>query len=40
MGAIPLKTVTLPEENQTSEAPGVIFDSIIGEEGVEPPPPQ
>ena len=43
MGAIPLETVTnrfpLAGENQTSEAPGVIFDPIIGEEGVETPPP-
>ena len=38
MEAIPLKTVTnrfpLAGENQTSEAPGVIFDPIIGEEGM------
>ena len=43
LGAIPLKTVTsrfpLAGENQTSEAPGVVFDPIIGEEGVETPPP-
>ena len=43
MGAIPLKTVTsrfpLAEENQTSEAPGVVFDPTIGEEGVETPLP-
>ena len=43
MGAIPLKTVTnhfpLAGENQTSEPPGVVFDPIIGEEGVETPPP-
>ena len=43
MGATPLKTVTncfpLAGENQTSEAPGVVFDPIIGEEGVETPPP-
>ena len=43
MGAIPLKTVTsrfpLAEENQTSEAPGVIFDPTTGEEGVETPLP-
>ena len=40
MGATPLKTVTnhFPPagENQTTEAPGVLFDSTIGEEGVEP----
>ena len=39
MGAIPLKTVTsrfpLAGENQTSEAPGVVFNPTIGEEGVE-----
>ena len=39
MGAIPLKAVTnrfLPTgENKTSEAPAVVFDSTIGEEGVE-----
>ena len=44
MGAIPLKTVTshfpLAEENQTSEAPGVVFDPTIGEEGVEMTPPK
>ena len=43
MGAIPLKTVTsrfpLAEENQTSEALGVVFDPTIGEEGVEIPLP-
>ena len=43
MGATPLKTVTncFPPagENQTSEAPGVIFDPIIGEGGVETPLP-
>ena len=43
MGAIPLKTVTsrfpLAGENQTSEAPGVVFEPIIGEEGMETPPP-
>ena len=41
MGAIPLKTVTsrFPEENQTSEAPGVVFDPTTGEEGVETPLP-
>ena len=42
MGAIPLKTVTnrfpLAGESQTSEAPAVVFDPIIGEEGVETPP--
>ena len=40
MGAIPHKAVTnrfLPTgENKTSEAPGVVFDPTIGEEGVEP----
>ena len=39
MGAIPLKAVTnrFPPrgENKTSEAPGVVFDPTIGEEGVE-----
>ena len=43
MGAIPPKAVTnrfpLTEENQTSEAPGVVFDPTIGDEGVETPPP-
>ena len=43
MGAIPPKAVTnrfpLTEENQTSEAPGVIFDPTTGDEGVETPPP-
>ena len=43
MGATPLKAVTncFPPtgENQTSEAPGVIFDPTIGEEGVETPLP-
>ena len=38
MGAIPHKAVTnrfpLPEENQTSEAPGVIFDPTTGDEGM------
>ena len=39
IGATPLKAVTnrFPPagENQTSEAPGVVFDPTIGEEGVE-----
>ena len=43
MGAIPLKAVTnhfpLAGENQTSEAPGVVFDPTIGDEGMETPPP-
>ena len=43
MGALPLKAVTyrfLPTgENKTSEAPGVVFDPTIGEEGVETPLP-
>ena len=43
MGAIPHKAVTnhfLPTgENKTSEAPGVVFDPTIGEEGVETPLP-
>ena len=43
MGAIPLKAVTNPfpreEENPTSEAPGVVFDTTIGEGGVETPLP-
>ena len=42
-GAIPHKAVTnrfpLPEENQTSEAPGVTFDPTTVDEGVETPPP-
>ena len=43
MGAIPHKAVTnrfpLAEENQTSEAPGVVFDPTTGDEGLETPPP-
>ena len=43
MGAIPHKAVTnrfpQPEENKTSEAPGVVFDPTIGEGGVETPLP-
>ena len=43
MGAIPHKAVTnrfLPTgENKTSEAPGVILDPTIGEEGIETPLP-
>ena len=43
MGAIPHKAVTNrflpPGENKTSEAPGVVFDPTIGEEGVETPLP-
>ena len=40
MGAIPLKTVTnrfpLAGENQISEAPGVVFDPIIGKRAWKP----
>ena len=43
MGATPHKAVTnrFPQQggNRTSEAPGVVFDHIIGEEGVETPLP-
>ena len=43
MGATPLKAVTYrfppTEENQISEAPGVVFDPTIGDEGVETLPP-
>ena len=43
MGVIPHKAVTnrfpLAEEDQTSEAAGVVFGPTIGEEGVETPPP-
>ena len=43
MGPTPLKAVTnrfsLAGENQTSEAPGVIFDPTIGEEGMVTPLP-
>ena len=43
MGAIPHKAVTshFPQEgaNRTSEAPRVVFDSTIGDEGMETPPP-
>ena len=44
MGATPHKVVTnrFPQVggNRTSEAPGVIFDPTLGDEGVETPPPQ
>ena len=43
MGAIPPKAVTnrFPQVggNQTSEAPGAVFDPITGDEGMETPPP-
>ena len=43
IGAIPHKAVTnrfpLAEENQTSEAPGVVFDPTTWDEGMETPPP-
>ena len=43
MGAIPHKAVTnrfpLAEVNQTSEAPGVIFNPTTGDKGMETPPP-
>ena len=43
MGAIPPKAVTNPFPqawgNRISEAPGVVFDPTIGDEGVETPPP-
>ena len=43
MGATPHKAVTnrFPQEggNRTSEAPGVVFDPTLGDEGVETPPP-
>ena len=41
MGSIPLKAVTnhLAEENQISEAPGVVFGPTIRDEGVETPLP-
>ena len=43
MGAIPPEAVTncFPqiEENQTSEAPRVVFDATIGEGGIETPLP-
>ena len=43
MGTIPHKAVTnrFPQEGgkRTSEAPRVIFDPTIGDEGVENPPP-
>ena len=42
MGPTPLKAVTYrfppTKENQISEAPGVVFDPTIGDEGVETPP--
>ena len=42
MGVIPPKAVTnhfpLARENQTSEAPGAVFDPTIGDEGIETPP--
>ena len=43
MGATPHKAVTnrFPQvgENRTSEAPGVVFDPTLGDEGMETPPP-
>ena len=43
VGAIPLKAVInrFPQVrgNQTSEAPGVVFDLTLGDEGMETPPP-
>ena len=43
MGATPHKAVTnrFPQAggNRTSDAPGVIFDPTLGDEGVETPPP-
>ena len=43
MGTIPPKAVInrfpLAGENQTSEAPGVVFNPTIGDEGMETPPP-
>ena len=43
MGATPHKAVTnhFPQvgRNRTSEAPGVVFDPTLGDEGVEIPPP-
>ena len=43
MGATPLKAVTngFPQVggNRSSEAPGVVFDPIIGDKGMETPPP-
>ena len=43
MGATPHKAVTnrFPQVrgNQTSEAPGVVFDPTLGDEGMETPPP-
>ena len=43
MGATPHKAVTnrfpQAEGNQTSEAPGVIFDPTLGDGGLEIPPP-
>ena len=43
MGATPHKAITncFPQVggNQTSEAPGVVFDPTTGDEGVETPPP-
>ena len=43
MGVTPHKAVTncFPQVggNRTSDAPGVVFDPTIGDEGVETPPP-
>ena len=43
MGATPHKAVTnrfaQAGGNRTSEAPGVVFDPTLGDEGVERPPP-
>ena len=44
MGATPHKAVTncFPQAggNRTSEAPGVVFDPTLWDEGMETPPPQ
>ena len=43
MGATPHKAVTnhFPQAggNRTSDAPGVVFNPTLGDEGVETPPP-
>ena len=44
MGAIPHKAVTnrFPQVggNRTSEAPGIVFEPTLGDDGMETPPPQ
>ena len=39
MGATPHKAVTNRFPQSAPEAPGVVFDPTLGDEGVETPPP-